>query len=269
MFNEEIELAIQAEAIARFPLEACGVVLARGFVPLRNMAANPEEEFDCADDVAQMMVEGEPILALVHSHIHRPPARPANEGPSEADMRQQEAMGIPWGIVCTDGGMCQPTFYWGEGVPIPPLEGRMFRHGPSGSDHKGDCYALIRDYYLQELGIALPAGYRDPSWWTAGQDLYRANFAGAGFRQIAIEDLAVGDVMLAHVLSDRVNHGGIYVGDGLILHHLTHRLSRREPFGRWRNLITHVLRHEQMDARLTAAMFPAPAPVPDPATPAT
>jgi len=38
------------------------------------------------------------------------------------------------------------------------------------------------------------------------------------------------------------NHAGIYIGNGLFLHHLPNRLSREEPVMRWKSLITHVLR---------------------------
>ena len=37
----------------------------------------------------------------------------------------------------------------------PPLIGREFRHGASGSDDKGDCYALIKDWYFLEKGVKI------------------------------------------------------------------------------------------------------------------
>jgi len=243
MFGAEIETAIASHALAEFPREACGVVTPAGYRPLRNVAPDPEDAFDCAGELAELQVEGLEILALVHSHPHRPPERPACEGPSEEDMRQQLAMGVPWGLVLTDGVNCRPTLWWGPGVPIPPLEGRDFRHGPSGSDGRGDCYALIKDWYQLERGITLPEFPRDERWWEDRKDLYVRGFAGAGFERIGFEELQPGDVVLAHVLSDQVNHGGIYVGNGLVLHHLAGKLSRTEPIGRWRQLVTYALRH--------------------------
>jgi len=40
-----------------------------------------------------------------------------------------------------------------------------------------------------------------------------------------------------------LNHGGIYLGNGLGLHHLTTRLSRQESLPRWRKYIRKVLRY--------------------------
>ena len=135
-------------------------------------------------------------------------------------------------------------FYWGDDIPIPPFEGRQFRHGPSGSDNRGDCYALIRDWYQVNLNIKLPPGYRDDQCWSQGKDLYRDNFKMAGFYQVELDDIRIGDVVLAHVMSGTTNHGGIYIGNSLVLHHLSRRLSRTEPILRWQHLITMVLRHK-------------------------
>jgi cell wall-associated NlpC family hydrolase len=123
------------------------------------------------------------------------------------------------------------------------LLGRDFRPGPSGSDGRGDCYALIRDWYAEHRGIELPEFPRDDEWWEHGEDLYRENFAAAGFVQIAPEAMQPGDVVLAQVMASTTNHGGIVLPNGLVLHHLRNRLSRAEPLGPWMRFVTHVLRY--------------------------
>ena len=258
MFGPEVEAAIAAHMLAEFPKEGCGIVTAAGFQPLPNLAEDPEQGFDCALAVAELQDAGTEVLALVHSHPHRPPDLRACEGPSQADMEQQLAMGLRWGLTVTDGHATRPTLYWGPGVPLPPLEGRQFRHGPAGSDGRGDCYALIKDYYQLELGVELPEGPRDERWWEQKQDLYGRNFKRAGFRLIDWDEMRPHDVVLGHMLSEQTNHGGIYVGNSLVLHHLPGRLSRREPIGRWRNLITHVLRHESQDRAAILGGMPLP-----------
>jgi cell wall-associated NlpC family hydrolase len=57
------------------------------------------------------------------------------------------------------------------------------------------------------------------------------------------EPREVGDVLLAWVMSDVPNHAAIYIGSGLIAHHLPQRYSREEPVERWRHYIAHQLRY--------------------------
>jgi cell wall-associated NlpC family hydrolase len=234
-FGAEVDAAARAHALAAFPEEACGIVVNNTYVALTNIAENPRETFEIASE--EMLRPG--IQAIVHSHPN------ALAEPSAEDMEQQLATGLPWGIVATDGTVAHDPMWWGPGIPIPPLVGRDFRHGPSGSDGKGDCYALIRDWYLLERGIELPEFPRGQEWWHKGGDLYRSGFAKAGFRVISIEDIAPGDVLLMQIQSPVPNHGAIFIGEGgLLLHHLANRLSRKDPLTRWLQFVTHALRHE-------------------------
>lgn len=232
MFGPDVDAAIQEHARACYPRESCGVVKAGVYVPLENLDPDPEHAFDFD---RQVLLDPE-VQAVAHSH----PGGPAH--PSETDMRQQMAMALPWGLVTTDGHRAGDVMWWGPGVPTPPLIGRGFRHGPSGSDGCGDCYALVRDWYQTHRGVLLDEFPRDDEWWNKGQDLYAQAIKPQGFVPVSLEDLQPGDGVLAHVLSPVVNHAGIYVGNGLILHHLPNRLSREEPLMRWRHLITHTLR---------------------------
>ena len=70
------------------------------------------------------------------------------------------------------------------------------------------------------------------------------NFERAGFRRIDLQDAQRGDVLLAHVFSSRNNHGAVYTGNGLVMHHLGGHLSVEEPVARWQNLITVTLRYD-------------------------
>lgn len=233
MFHPEIISEIKAHALADFPKESVGLVTNSGYVRLANTSDDPENAFSFAPE--EMLREG--ILGVVHSH-------PGGPGfPSHTDMEQQIAMGLPWGIIVVDNESCGDVIWWGDGVPIPPLIGRDFRHGPSGSDNKGDCYALIKDWWKVERGIDLPEFPRDDRWWDEGKNLYLTGFSIAGFREIHFDQIEPGDVVLAPVVSPVPNHGGVYVGNSLLLHHLPQRLSREEPIMRWRSHITHVLRH--------------------------
>src|SRR3546814_13788378 len=58
------------------------------------------------------------------------------------------------------------------------------------------------------------------------------------------KDLRPGDVLCMAIGEGNPNHMALYVGEGEILHHLTNRLSTREPYRDfWRTLTCYVLRH--------------------------
>jgi cell wall-associated NlpC family hydrolase len=121
-----------------------------------------------------------------------------------------------------------------------PLLGRMWCHGVL------DCYSLIRDWYRLERGIVLPDFTRSDEWWLKNQNLYVDNFRAAGFTRIVDEDaLQPGDVLLMQIMAPVPNHGAVYLGDGIILHHLHGRLSCREVWGGYyKKHTTHILRHD-------------------------
>ena len=233
--------AIQRMALEAYPCEGVLLITLAGARVVRNTDPDPENAFRISTaDWQQAMAEG--LLAVVHSHPDGP------DCPSAADMQGQRDTAVPWGIVaCWGGERCSLPFWWGEGVPTDPLIGRGFRHGVT------DCYSLIRDYYQQELAIALPDFPRDWEWWRHGQQLYQQGFAEAGFSPVSQAAIRPHDVFLCQIRCDTPNHGGIYLGSGLALHHLTardpvdaSRISRREPISRWQNHITHVLRHHSL-----------------------
>ena len=229
--------AIAAHAAAEYPKEACGIITAdEGYLPMLNVAEDPQEHFALPAAALEKLPGA---LAVVHSHPDGPDA------PSATDIAGQINSALPWGlcVVSSDRTVSKP-FYWGDMLEPPPLIGREFRHGPSGTDGKGDCYALIRDWYRLEKGITLPDFPRDDAWWETGGDLYVAHFAEAGFVEIPAQQARDGDVFMMKVQSDRINHAGLLVdGEQLILHHLSGRLSRREPMGRWYKFIAKWVRY--------------------------
>lgn len=259
----EIGDAARRHAEADYPNESVGIVTRSGaYVPLVNIHANPFESFAISDDDA--LAYRDDTAALIHSHCLRaedvdPLDGPLMAGPSVADMQQQQAMMVPWGIVTVIDKVSHETILWfGDQLPIAPLIGRQFIHGIH------DCYSLIRDAYRgdefgfikQHFGresILLPDQPRDFDWWADRRadgtsvipgNLYMDHFAQAGFRSIAQTDLRPGDVFLAQVGAPVVNHGGLYLGNNLIAHHLRRRLSKREPGARWIEYMTLFLRYE-------------------------
>lgn len=222
--------AINIHAESEYPRECCGLVIVmkgrEKYIPCRNAAAGTEHFILPAEDYAEAELLGD-ITAVVHSHPDVPAA------PSQADRVACEASGLVWHIVRVDqvdeipaaGEMAtlEPVGY------VAPLVGRTFSHGVL------DCYQLVVDWYKQERNISLRQFQRADDWWNDGHsDLYTNGFPQAGF--VAVEDGVqpeVGDVILMQIRSNNgvPNHAGIYIGDGLILHHLYGRLSSRDIYG--------------------------------------
>ena len=226
---------IRAHALAEYPRECCGVIAGGEYLPQQNIHETPETDFRldsavwCSHDVE----------AVVHSHPDAP------DEPTASDMASQIETAVPWVLCSVSCGAVSTPYAWGTDGCVPPLIGRGFRHGPSGTDDKGDCYALLRDYYLLERGVVLPEFPRDNEWWKQGKDLYGECFAEAGFCVLGpLETPKTGDVVLMSINSPVLNHAAIYVGNDMILHHLHGRLSRREPACLWRKMFRRWIRHE-------------------------
>lgn len=243
MLVPSVATAIREDAIERYPHEACGLIVDGVYRPYRNLHPEPETAFRMSPQAWVAAARRGEIQAVVHSHVN------GSAEPSAADIQGQIDSNVPWVIVLTDGEVAGDPWAWGDGLQPPPLIGRQFRHGPSGTDGKGDCYALIRDWYRQERGVVLKDFARDNDWWADGGDLYRQGFAEAGFRPVAPHEAKPGDVFLASLPAGGgrpgvPHHGGIVLDNSLILHHLPGRYSRREPMGRWRKFVTHFLRYD-------------------------
>jgi len=226
MFGATVAEAIRAHAAQCYPMESCGLVTAAGYEPQPNVADDPYETFVMPPEAEARMLAGD-VLAVVHSHPDGP------DHPSIADQEQQVALDVPFGLVVTRGRAVGEPFFWGSGIPEVPLLGRDFRWGPTGTDGKGDCWALVRDWYAGH-GLFLPEFTRDEDWLSEAPTRYLANRERVGFCPVPTDDLRAGDLVFFAIQSGGIpNHSGIYLGDGLLLHHLQGHLSRRELIVRW------------------------------------
>lgn len=236
--------AIGRHAAAAYPAEACGLIVAAHasgeplYWPCRNAApaaAGADRFVLHPEDFAQAEDTGT-VLAVLHTHPN------ASANPSMADRVGCERSGLPWLIVGWPGG--HVVSLAPEGFSAP-LVGREFAHGVL------DCYTLIQDYYVRELGITLPDFDREDGWWErqrpgGPQELYVAGHESAGFVAVAGPP-CLHDVIAMQVMADVVNHAGVYVGDGVLLHHLWGRLSCRDVYGGyWARHTRYIWRHRSL-----------------------
>ena len=225
---------VYEHAESMLPNECCGIaIIYKGklkYIKCNNLLQGDTFCIDPQDYVkAEDMGE---IVAICHSHIN------GSSKPSQPDIISCNASNLPWLIVSYPSKaytVLPPKDY------RDPLIGRPFFHGVL------DCYSLIRNYYKETLNIELKDYIRAPNWWDSGYDLYEDNFRNEGFIVVTDSSMKEHDVILMQHGSDKVNHGAIYLGDNLILHHSTNRLSSRDVYGGyWRKNTRYIIRHKSL-----------------------
>jgi proteasome lid subunit RPN8/RPN11 len=247
LFTEEIKAEIRALAESerlraefenREAHEIVGFVVRNALagklavVAGHNVAPEPQRHFHYAASDFEAAEEVGEIVGAYHTHPGRPPV------PSEQDRYYARLNELPTAI------LSWPEDAWEVFDPDESeraaLEGRPFVYGIF------DCASLIVDYYAQH-GVELPRVAHDPGWLTRGEDLYLTNLPKHGFSRVS--DLREHDLILFALNSSAPNHAGVYVGDGLMLHHVQRRLSGTQPYALMQGyygLNTHsIWRHEK------------------------
>lgn len=235
MIQHEALSAAVKHALADCPKEIVGYTAAGLYRPLRNSSDKPDEFRVAPADTVQMYEDG--IEVFLHSHTD------GSDFPSLSDINSQIEMGVPWGVLVLskdqDGKpYLSDTFFFGDQAPIPAYLGRKFRH------YVTDCYALCRDWYRQERHVILPQFPREYEWWEKGGNMIRDEFVGAGFVEQPLSDIQIGDLIPMAVGRGIVNHLGVYIGNGQMIHHMRGRQSNTDSVVRWKHHLTgYILRH--------------------------
>ena len=230
---KKIIQAVLEHAAEVQPHECCGLVILRKgrkhYVRCTNAASDMTGRFVIAPEEYAAAEDSGEIVMIAHSHCFIPPT------PSEADKVGIEQCGLPWLIVNYPNGthtITEPSGF------KAPLIGRQF------CKMSVDCYALVKDYYEQELGIVLKDYERPAVWHEIGRSILIEVHEDCGFKEIPLADVQPNDLLLMQIGASVPNHVAVYVGKNQILHHVEGRLSSRDVYGEfWRTATTHALRY--------------------------
>lgn len=230
--TQELEDQFKLYSVEQYPNEACAYIVGGELMPVKNISANPTEEFELSAEDALMM---EFAQGFMHSHPD------GDRWPSARDMQTQIQWGKPFGIVTCTADSCSESVWWGDHTLSLPLEERPFIHGIT------DCYSLIRAEKYQRDGTILPDYARNFEWWEdgSGDNHYEEKFAQTGYEVVSDDkELQNGDIIFMKIHTEVVSHAAIYIGNGLILHHLRDRFSRVEHLSSWKKFIEKVVRYK-------------------------
>lgn len=252
MMNPELYRSMQLAAIAAYPNEACGLLVNKQgkkyeLVLCRNVADDPVNFFvmDVDDQIAAEM-QGD-VVGVWHSHTD------GTNKASEADVAGCESSELPWYIINVtknfNPDVDSDYIISDVNVIVPcgietPLEGRTYAFGVF------DCWTLCRDYLKREFGVNMDlcAHLHVPNWWDGDKDILSDNFESQGLVKMPHgTEPKKGDLFFMKIGAKMPDHCAVYVGDNLILHHQTNRLSSKAIYGgMYRKCTVHHLRHRDL-----------------------
>jgi len=201
--------------------EVCGLIsIVKGrekYFPCKNLADDAEDEFViCPDDWMEAEDAGE-LVGVFHSHPNCSPK------PSKTDLISCNYLDLPFYIVnpsLNEWHYMEPTGY------KQPLIGRSWKWGTS------DCWTLVIDYFA-EKGLTIKNWTRPnkPEDILTNGILERI-IPESGFK-IVEDEMQVGDLLLMKFVGPDPDHVAIYIGEQMVVHHLSGKLSSRDLYNQF------------------------------------
>ena len=114
---------------------------------------------------------------------------------------------------------------------------------------KTDCYSLIRDFYRDAFDIEMRNYARPVDYHLINESMYDKWASAEGFEPYVggYADIQYGDVFMMNLDAEFVNHVGVYIGQGDMLHHYWGRLSEICKFGGvWMTYTMGIMRHRDL-----------------------
>lgn len=110
-----------------------------------------------------------------------------------------------------------------------------------------DCYGILVDFYREQYGLKLTNFARPSDMWS---ELIGRHLEDDGWvkKNINWRQLQPGDALTFMVADTMVNHVGVYLGNGIFLHHLYNRLSSEDSlYPKWVERLEGIYRHPKVD----------------------
>ena len=253
--NEQYD-SITTAALAAFPNEFVGVCVDDVFITLTNVSDTPEDNFIVDPEEYEAAVDGGERICLIHSHPYdmndnSTEARYIRmmnidrRQPSKSDIVTAKAMGIEFGIVCTEGLTVSPILFFNSG-DIADYEGRSF------ANYSADCWRLVHDYMsVEHPALSLPDPAREFNWWhdTPEDNFYAMLEDISELVEVDLRDIEHGDILLMSidVEDDLLNHSAIYLNNkehqASILHHMFSQNSCYNSYFRFANYVKKAYRY--------------------------
>lgn len=232
-FNKNSIKAAIRHAYDEFPNESCGAILNGKYVRFENRAEDPSSNFLIQDSHFARAYAADAVDCVIHSHNDHNMA-------SFEDQRQQLELGVPFGIINLGVNRPQHVVFWGDTLPIEPIEGRDFFYGV------WDCFALVRDYVRINTEWTPPNPPRSWDFWNEGVSMFEEhiNKKTMPYQFVEIKDTIPGDVLLYSVHHRKyINHCGILVEGDKVIHHLPKHKSQKFQMSYLRPYLKAAMRH--------------------------
>jgi proteasome lid subunit RPN8/RPN11 len=184
--TSEQQSKIQERAEAAHPVEACGFILGDGGVVECTNISTEKNTFKISAEETALYLDD--ATASWHSHIDYGDV-------SFADINASKALNLPYAVFNCAG---TEHFYFNPNQSTGLL-GRPWMYGGY------DCYSAVRDWYSQEMGVAMGDYERlyEGEWVQRGFTHFEDNFAAEGFVRIPPSvPLERGDVFLMKIRND-------------------------------------------------------------------
>ena len=243
--NQRTRSEFARDVLARYPSEACGLIIGGSYYPCSNTAEDPKRNFKISGE-ERFYLEAAfgPTRAVLHSHPYTLREsvnfRELHQNPRWASIGDQEgflADSVAWGIASCDGDSVSDLEWLDESV-IQPIESRKFAW------FTADCYTLVRDWHRINTKIVLPNFTRELGFWLKGQNIIEDNLKGISYAsKIAAEKAELGDIAIFDTFGKGiVNHLGVIVGTNALLHQWIERYSEVSRWDHWKRHAKYVVR---------------------------
>lgn len=220
-----------------YPNEMCGFLTKEDFIPCQNIAEDPENSFKIAPEVTAKWLSQ--AIAVVHSHTKAVSKVTLFDlrTPSHADYKGQKLTGVPWLIVGCEGVTVS------DPVQIPRVPSREYV-GRSFQWFLNDCYNLVQDWYLFELGIELPDAIIPENYTSVRtiNGIFDEHIENFGFREVSYSELQDNDLVLIDFGGSEGNHLGVF-SQGWVYHQ--DLVSVKVPYSNFIGRIRKVLRYSR------------------------